>query len=113
MGSNAEKLVILARRHPCLDIVPMVYSDAVQGDDWAWWLCSFGDVSVQEFACSEDRVYIKSRDFEDAVQDILNGFDEDDKKYKGKDDNELYKMAETEAKSLKWKKAIIVFVESL
>jgi len=111
MESNSEKFVQLVRQNPCLDIVPMVCAAVVQSDDWAYWKGSFGKPSVEEYVCVEERIYIKSLDFEEAAEDIYSNWDLDDRRFKDKTEDEINDMAEAEVEALPWRKAIIVFVE--
>lgn len=64
------------KSHPDLPVFPMVDSDVVCGDEYGWWLGSFGEAYVGEYALYGDRYFEERDDFKEA--------------YYGNNNDELY-----------------------
>ena len=101
-------LIQLMKDNPDLPVIPMVDSDIVAGDEYGYWMASFGSCSIKEFAV--DRWYgdgvIRYRDDSRAEESLIEAIAE--RKYDGTDED--YEKAKEEADKL-WTKAIIVKIE--
>ena len=76
MNENAQIFLKLVKENPDLPIVPMVHYEVIGGDDYSYWLGSFGKAVVGEYAIYNDR-YFDDRDsfmgeFYDGLADELN-----------------------------------------
>lgn len=105
--NNKEKLFRLIEENPGLPVVPMVYSEIVADDGYAYWRGAFGDASVEEYFVGDERVHFRENDdpseIDAALYDYLDG--------------KTYDEIKTEAEETKayaelpWTKAIIVYIE--
>ena len=101
-------LIKLMTENPELPVIPMVDTDVVAGDEYGYWMASFGKCEVREFAVDEwygDGI-IRYRDEHNAEEDLIEAIAEC--KYDGTDED--YEKAKQEAEKL-WTKAIIVNIE--
>jgi hypothetical protein len=101
-------LIQLITENPDLPVIPMVDTEVVCGDEYGYWMASFGDCTIREFAVDEwygDGI-IKYRDEPDAEDNLIEAIAEG--KYDGTDED--YTKAKEEAEKL-WTKAIIVKIE--
>jgi len=62
---NTAKLLNLVRRHPNLPIVPIVWSEVVSDDGYAYWLGKFGNIEVGEYAVYRERLYTDKDEFKE------------------------------------------------
>lgn len=108
LKSRNGEFLKLVRDNPDLPIVPMVDSEIVAEDGYAWWLGSFGCASVGEYVCfnmhGENRFYTRDEQceieeyiadeiYEDALVEPCEGIE---------------KLAHERAEALPWVKAILV-----
>lgn len=76
MNENTQNFLRLVKENPDLPIVPMVHYEVIGGDDYSYWLGSFGKAVVGEYAIYNDH-YFDDRDsfmeeFYDCLSDELN-----------------------------------------
>lgn len=109
---NFKNLIRLIGEHPDLPVIPMVDSEITEGDEYGYYMASFGSVSLDEYiVCKRyawsGQVFFKS---DDDVFDVLEKF---------LTDKEFEKLPESEEgckevyNSLPWTKAIIVYIKSV
>lgn len=97
-------LLDLIKQNPHLPIIPMVNQEVVSEDSWAYWMGSWGSASVDRYYNGEERIYFyDERDMEDLLVEV-KGWDWLDTSSEEEDLN-VYR-------SLPWKKAIIVYIET-
>ena len=101
------ELLRLIAENPSLPVVPMVNSEVVADDDYAYWLGSFSNSTVDEYVCVNERFY--TRDNQDEIEDCFSSYLCDD--YPDMPDEEFYKMIHEKVEALPWKKAIIVYID--
>ena len=87
----------------------MVNSECVQSDEYSSWMSVWGNVRIDYYYCSDERIYFKDYDFEDVVEKFM---DEncDDEEYKNLSDKDFEKIAESKVDAYEWVKAIIVSI---
>lgn len=78
-GGPHSELFSLMKSCPNLPVLPMVYSDVVCGDEYGWWLGSFGEAYVGEYALYGDRYFKERDDFKEAYYE--NNVDELDEQF--------------------------------
>ncbi len=101
------ELLRLIAENPSLPVVPMVNSEVVADDDYAYWLGSFSNSTVDEYVCVNERFY--TRDNQDEIEDDFSDYLCDD--YPDMPDEEFYKMIHEKVEALPWTKAIIVYID--
>ena len=101
------ELLRLIAENPSLPVVPMVNSEVVADDDYAYWLGSFSSSTVDEYVCVNERFY--TRDNQDEIEDDFSDYLCDD--YPDMPDEEFYKMIHEKVEALPWTKAIIVYID--
>lgn len=101
------ELLRLIAENPSLPVVPMVNSEVVADDDYAYWVGSFSSATVDEYVCVNERFY--TRDSQDEIEDDFSDYLCDD--YPDMPDEEFYKMIHEKVEALPWKKAIIVYID--
>lgn len=107
MNGRTMKLISLIKENPDLEVVPMVNTDCVQDDCCAYWFSKFGNAKVDEYYCSEERLYLKSYDYEDLIDKYMDEYDEGHPT----NEEEIERWAKEKADNLSWKKAIIIYIE--
>lgn len=101
------ELLRLIAENPSLPVVPMVNSEVVADDGYAYWFGSFSNSTVDEYVCVNERFY--TRDNQDEIEDYFSNYLCDD--YPDMPDEEFYKMIHEKVEALPWKKAIIVYID--
>lgn len=105
-----NELLKLVQENPELPIVAMVKGEIVGGDEYGYWVGSFGKAEVDEYliptdARRDDGIYFKS---DDDVFDVLE-------RYLPEEEWEALPENESECRpyfeALPWVKAIIVYIE--
>ena len=96
--------------NPGIEIKRMVDSEVIADDWFSYWCGSWGKAKLDEYWTSDERIYFKENDFEDLVQEFIDNNYED---YSNVSDDELEKIAEEKVNSCGWKKAILVYIETL
>lgn len=104
---NINILLELIKENPELEIVPMVSSDC-GGEDYGYYMAEWGTAQIDEYHCSDERIYLKEQDFEELVDEFIdNNYEE----YNELTDEELEKLAEEKINNLEWVKAIVVYIQ--
>lgn len=107
---NIKQLLELIRENPELEILPMVSSECVPSDDFCYWMGEWGSAEIDEYYCSDERVYFKSQDCEEMIDDwIDNNYD----KYPRSSDELLVERAAAAIEICDWVKAIVVKIDNL
>lgn len=104
---NIKNLLQIIKENPDLKIIPMVDSEIVCDDNHNYWMGSWGNAEVDEYYISDGRIYLKSYDEEDLINDVA--CDEIDE---NENDVEAMKKAEEIVKGYDWRKAIIVYIQT-
>lgn len=109
---KTDILINLIKENPELEILPMVDTDCVCSDDFSYWAAKWGIAEVDEYWCNDgrERVYFKSNDFDDLVDEFIDNNYED---YPDLTDDELRKLAEEKVNSYEWIKTIAVYIGPL
>jgi hypothetical protein len=104
-----EELFKLIKENPELEIVPMVDSEVVSGDDYSSWMGAWGKSRLDEYYCGDERIYFGD-DKEDLMQELIdNNYDN---KWEGKTDEEMETMAKEIVNGYEWIKCIAVRIET-
>ena len=99
--TNIETLLTLIKGNPELPILPMVDSEVVCDDSYAWWLGKWGKAEILHYYLGEERVHIKEFDDEEDVLSDLSDYSGDVYDLSDDEWNKLYE-------SIPWTKAIMV-----
>lgn len=100
-------LIKLMTENPELPVIPMVDTEVVCGDEYGYWMASFGECSVREFVSDYyNEGIIRYKDEADAEDKLIENIAEC--KYDGT--LEDYERARKEVAEM-WAKAIIVKIE--
>lgn len=104
---NINELIKLISENPTLRVLPIVDSEVVGDDYHTSWLGKFGEVKLDYSWQDDERIYFKSIDEEELVDNKLEilEFNED---LKNKSIKELSKIAMQEVNNLEWEKVIVV-----
>ena len=103
MDPKLEQLLDLIKENPHLPIVPMVNSEIVADDGYAYWLGSWGTASIEKYYHGEERIYFyNERDMEDVLVET-KGWDWLDTSSE-EEDLEAYR-------SQPWIECIVVYIE--
>ena len=110
--SKVEELLELIKENPDLPIVPMVGSEVVAGDDYGYWIGSWGTCEVTEYYLGNERVHFKDPADEEEVLGDLQGC----RWGCTPDGKDIYDLSDEEwdelYKSIPWIKCIVVYIES-
>ena len=109
MNDKIKDLLKLIQDNPTLEILPMVNSDCVGGDDYSSWSAEWGKSEVDECYSEDERIYFKSTDYDELVEDYMNDVNADE----FKNDEEIQKYAEKLVDKLDWTRAIVVHINPL
>jgi len=107
-GKNKEManaLLKLIAENPELEVVPMVDTECIFDDSYSTWMAKWGSADIDEYWCSDERVYFKSIDFDSLVEEFIDNNYED---YPTLSDEELEKLAKEKINAHDWIKAISV-----
>lgn len=105
--SKIEHLLSLIKENPDLEIMPLVDSEIVAGDDCGWWVADWGKARVDHYWYDDERAYAKSEDFDRMVEDkcdLLYG----DPDYADLSDDDFRKKIEEMIEGYDWQKVIFV-----
>lgn len=102
--NNLKELIKLMQDNPTLRVVAMVNSDVVADDGYGWWIGNFGEVSLEEIYSTEYKIYIKSEDEEELLEEIVESYDTE----LDLSSDHIYKKAEEDLNKLNWEKVIVV-----
>lgn len=110
--NKTQEFLELVKQNPDLPIVPMVDSEIVADDGYAWWLGSFGCASVGEYVSikmyGENRFFTK--DEQDEIEEYFADNLADERDY-DLHEGEIEKLVHEQAENLPWVKAIIVYIK--
>ena len=101
----------LVAENPELPIVPMVDTECVADDGWSWWLAKMGTPGIDWYYVSDERVYLKSLDFDTLIEEFIDN-NYDDEPYKSMTQEELEQEAKRVAEGHVWTKAIMLPIEA-
>lgn len=100
-------LLELVKANPDLEIIPMVDSE-VGNPDYSYTTCKWGAARVDEYYIEDERIYFRSIDMDELVEDAINDmFDPGD----GVGDEEMERQAAAVIDAYEWKKAIVVMID--
>jgi hypothetical protein len=105
---NINTLLNLVHKNPELRIVPMVATECVADDCYAWWVTSWGKATIEEIYLNdiEEKVYIKNEDYDSLVDEEYDKFFDTDT-----DDDKAIKLAREKVDAYPWEKVIVVKIE--
>jgi len=103
----ANALLKLIAENPELEVVPMVDTECIFDDSYSTWMARWGSADIDEYWCSNERVYFKSIDFDTLVEEFIDNNYEDYPTLSDEDE-ELQKLAEEKINAYDWIKAISV-----
>ncbi|WPA89755.1 hypothetical protein [Moorella sp. ACPs] len=101
---NIKHLLELIQANPELRIVPLVDTECVPSDDFNSWVADWGKADIEYIwsNINRERIYIKSEDFDELVEEIL--------------DEAESEISEEEARKLvdnyDWEKVIVVRIHA-
>lgn len=96
------QLLELMKENPHLPVVPMVSSEVVPEDGYAYWLGSWGPASIDKYYKGEERIYFYDEcDMEDLLAEV-KGWDW----YEAASDEDVLEAY----RSLPWIKCIVVYI---
>lgn len=111
MNKNIKELVELIEKHPDRKVIAMVKFEVVGSDDFSRWLGHIGKIGLEEIYYSDERVYYKSNDWDELLEEIQDNIYIDKREY-GITDEELERLAEEEINKLEWQKVIIINIDN-
>ena len=103
--TNFQELVLLIKENPSLRIVPMVEAEVVPSDDYNMWMGSWGKASIDEMYKSDEKIYFKSMDMEDLVEEIAENLADWSYSYSEE-------QVEESVNALMWEKVITVDIDT-
>ena len=108
---NINNLLKLVQENPDLEIMPMVDSEIVFSDDYCYWAGSWGEARVDEYWEDDERIYFKSEDEDDLIENEMeNIFELYNESVTSK---ELEEIAREKINNYNWKKVIVVRINCL
>lgn len=110
--NKTREFLELVKQNPDLPIVPMVDSEIVADDGYAWWLGSFACASVGEYVSIKMRGELRffTKDEQDEIEEFFADNLADERDY-DLHEREIEKLAHEQAENLPWVKAIIVYIK--
>ena len=109
---NTKAFVELVKSHPELPIVPIVDSEVVADDGYAWWIASFGVSRVGKYVHlsmrGEDRLFTDEE--MDEIEEYIADEMYDDEANEHLTAKEIDQIAHKRAEALAWTEAIIVYI---
>lgn len=106
-----KELLELIKANPGVEIIPMVATDVVGGDDFATWAGRWGNAELTQYYISDERIYFKSDDWDELVNEEIDRLIETDKIILGDYDDtppEIEAAAEKNIDALPWVECIVV-----
>ena len=67
-----NNLLELIKENPNLPIVPMVDSQICAGDDYAWWMGSWGSACIDEYLHDDERIYFRCDDEDELIDKVCD-----------------------------------------
>jgi hypothetical protein len=101
---HAKELLKLIEENPDLRIAPMVDSEIVADDGYAWWLGSFGKARVDEIFAMDERLYIRSEDEDTLIERRCDDMADEP----NITDEEAMEKAKVEVSNYAWERVITV-----
>lgn len=86
-------LLQLILENPDLRVVPVVDTQIVADDGYAWWSASWGGASVDEIFEEDESFYIRSIDEEELINDAI--------------ENSAYNLLRTDEENEAWGKGVV------
>ncbi|EGD47104.1 hypothetical protein Cpap_1496 [Ruminiclostridium papyrosolvens DSM 2782] len=77
---NVKNLLNLVQENPELRILPLVDTECVVSDDYGSWVARWDTTEIDFVFVKDERMYRKSADFEDLVDEAMHDFDFSDEK---------------------------------
>ena len=108
MIEQTKRLLELIEQNPELRIMPLVENDVCGGDEFAYWLGSFGSAAVDEVVSIDDYFYIKSNDIEALTNKIID--DECLDLEVDMTSEQINEYVEKVIASYDWEKVIVVYI---
>lgn len=105
-NENIEELIRLTKENPNLRIVPMVDTDCVPGDDYSWWVASWGKPAIDDIWNDNEIVYLKSESYDDLVDKVASVFENDI-------EGNQQELAEKQVNEYTWEKVIAIKIKPL
>ncbi|MFA5557849.1 MAG: hypothetical protein WDA59_00090 [Methanofastidiosum sp.] len=105
---NIKHLLKLVEENPELEIMPMVDTEIVCDDSYNWWAGSWGKAEVEECWFSDERIYFKSQDYDELINDKADLIWNDNQNL---EDSELLRKAKEIIDAYDWQKMIVVRIE--
>lgn len=110
--TKIEKLVKLVQENPDVEVMAMVETDVV-GCDYARYGGFIGESRLDEYYCEGERIYF-AEDYDELEEEVQERIWLDcQEKNKPISDDELEKLTEREMDRLKWKKVIVVNIDTM
>ena len=109
MNTKILELLKLIQDNPTLEIMPMVATECVGGDDYSCWSAEWGRAEVDEYYNVDERIYFKSTDYDELVEDCLDRLDNEILKYS---DEDFEGYGKHYVDNLEWTKAIVVHIDA-
>lgn len=103
---KVEQLLKLIQENPDLEIMPMVDYEVACSDEYRWWTGSWGEASIDEYWKKDERIYFRSDDEEELIDDVICELNND------LTGEEAEEKAKEIVKGYDWTKAIIVRIET-
>lgn len=103
-NTHLAQLLDLMKENPHLPVVPMVQSEIVCDDSFAYWMGRWGSARVDLYLVTDSRILFKGDD--DIYDSLLHIMDAD------KLDNMTMEEMVKAYDDLPWKKAIIVYIDT-
>lgn len=104
---KVEELLKLIEENPSFEILPMVNTECVPSDDYSYWMARWGKAEIDEYYISNERIYFKSSDFEELVEENMEFYEQEVEMYEGESEN----LATEAVNKLNWTKAIVVHID--
>ena len=109
MNIKILELLKLIEENPTLEIIPMVNTECVCSDDYSYWSSKWGRAEVDEYYVSDERIYFKSNDSEELIEEYMDNLAEELGEESESENIEQYAI--NKVNKLKWVKAIVVYIE--
>lgn len=107
--NNIEKLVKLINENPGIEVLPVVDLDVVGDGDYSRYGGAIGESRIDKYYSEDERIYFDD-DYDDLEEEIQDRIWLD---HQPISDEELEKLAGKEMDKLKWKKVIVVDIDTI
>ena len=108
---RVQKLLQLIEENPDLRILPMVNTDIVCDDCYAYWSGNWGEAEIDEvyMPSGKDRIYFRSTDEEELIDEVYDVLETNNEE--NLSDDELYEKAKKKVEGYGWEKVIVVRID--